>query len=505
VGTLDFNGPSLMETELPWKWTFARHEIVLEIDPHDDVTEVEERNNRLLIHSNALGVGVYVERTYWESATEKMPQANIGVATFDDFVQKHIRRFNEMAANAIYPETPQGVLDRWRIDEIHLVEDGVIPLAAPYPEARDWGAGPDGWGTLYPNVKDYTVDIQWGFTAVTSTYWPEYTPWILMIGNSTIHEFAHARTMIDTYAWNVAVPDDILRMKELPLATNGRMYSTRQHGLMHFDWGHLDRYSAAAMNRMTGRRAIRGNYNEPWDLGWFLNDLPQKNVVRLVRLDGTPLANRGIRIYQPTGEQTPFPGEPAYRLIYNETPSLTLTTDANGSMTLGRNPIAAQDLISRVDQTNGVAIVEIDDAGTRRWAFLDSLEFNLAYWRGETEEAHYELIADAEPCIDLLGPSAVLPYPEALVTTPGVTFEIPAQGLHEYHLFYTLDGGPAQTVKMPRPVLGKSKTTLPLPPGHVVWWFVDETTTAGCVPQHSSIYAFDHTPAAKPRGRAVRH
>ena len=44
----------------------------------------------------------------------------------------------------------------------------------------------------------------------------------------------------------------------------------------------LDRYSAVVLNRMKGMRAREGNFNEPWDMGRFLNDLPAANHVRFV-------------------------------------------------------------------------------------------------------------------------------------------------------------------------------------------------------------------------------
>src|SRR6185436_18750331 len=106
--------------------------------------------------------------------------------------------------------------------------------------------------------------------------------------------------MIDTYAWNLSQTEDDLQLTRKPPATPRSLifYSSHEQGLMQFDWGHIDRLTAAAMNQMAGQRARQGNYNEPWDLGWFLNDFPAQNNVRFVRADGSRIANRQVELFR---------------------------------------------------------------------------------------------------------------------------------------------------------------------------------------------------------------
>jgi len=489
TGTLDFAPQSIVQTELPWTWTFARHQIAFEIDPANRIQESNERNNRVDVATNALGIGLYVERGFWDGIGPQLQEAAIGVTTFDDWLQKLVRRFNEMAQYATYPDSPNGVLDRWRIDEIHIVDDNALPLVPPYTEARDWGAPPASFGTLYPNVADHTVDMQWGYPTSAVTFWPEHTPWIFMIGNSTVHEFAHARTMIDAYAWNISTDNDQIDISggPQPLPPSTGIFSTHDHGMMHFDWGHVDPYTAAAMNLMTGRRAIKGNYNEPWDLGWFLNDIPNTNRVKLIRADNTPIANRSVNLYR----AQPKPGTSNYNMLFDKTADLTLQSDGAGVIVLSRNAFA-EPIISHIDAQNGTSILRISDGGTTRWAFLESLEFNMAYWRGNTDLADYTVMADAPVCFDSLGPSSILPLPEALVTTPDVAFQFAATGGHHYELQYAVNGGAPMSAELPLPVKSQVKATLAVPPGRVVWWFIDHDPPAGCPEKHSSVYAFDH-------------
>lgn len=501
-GTLDFDPQGVVQTGLPWTWTFARHEIAFEIDPDDAVKETNERNNRLLVYSNALALGLYVERSFWDGIMPKLEAAGIGATTFDDWMQLQVRRFNEMARYAIYPDSPKGVLDRWRIDAIHIVDDGALPLVPPYSEARDWGAGGTG-ATQFPDVSDHTVDMQWGFPASTVGYWN--TPagegaWVFTIGNSNVHEWSHARTMIDVYAWNISRDTDTLKLSPAPPADpqSKVVYSTHHHGLMHFNWGIIDDYTAAAMNLMTGWRARRGNYNEPWDLGWFLNDIPASNRVRFLRTDGTAIANSNVSVYR----ARPDTASQQYGMIFDAPADLTAKTDANGVVTLPRSVFPDQ-IVSEINDENGTSIVRIDDGSTRRWAFLESLDFNLAYWRGQKEVADYTVTADAPPCVDRNGPSTIQPLPEAVVTTTVVPFQFAATTGHHYDLHYAVDGGEDVTVSMPLPIRSTVKAAVAIPGGRVVWWFIDNDPPVACPPPHSSIYAFDHEVAVPPRRRAA--
>lgn len=168
------------------------------------------------------------------------------------------------------------------------------------------------------------------------------------------------------------------------------------------------------------------------------------------------------------------------------------------SATISPKPITAF-----VDQANGTAIVVIQDGTAKRWAYLSSLEFNMAYWRGHTEEASYEVTADNEICYDQLGPSSVVPLPEALVKTDRVTFNVRVEPDRAYDLYYSVDAGAVQSVPLPAasPQL-RSTITFDLPDGRVVWWFEARNGTRSCPPQHSSIYSFDHVRGG--RQRAVR-
>jgi hypothetical protein len=330
------------------------------------------------------------------------------------------------------------------------------------------------------------VDLQWGFPVAALDFYPLSEAFPMTVGNAFLHELGHARSLVDVYAWSITRSKDEVQLTPgPPRDQSGYYYASLQHGLMHFDWGHIDRYSAVVMNLMAGRRASRGNYNAPWNIGWFLNDLPATNRARFIRADGSAIANRTIRIYRPSAAD-------GYSMTFDDREDFTLTTDGNGSVVLPRN-VFSDGAIDR-DPLNGVAIVEISDGSARRWAFLDSLQFNLAYWRGARDVAEHTIVADAPKCHDEIGPIEVKPAPEARVTTPEVRFEFPQRG---YDLYYAIDGAAPVRVNVSGP------TSLLLPPGHIVWWLVDASANGPCAAARSSIYAFDHDSAAPRRRRAV--
>lgn len=508
-GTLDFAAGSLVQAELPWTWTFTRHEIAFEIDSDHVIQETEERNNRLLVYSNAISIGLYAERTFWNTLSSQLAPAGIGATTFDDWMQVEVRRLNQMAQYAIYPETPDGVLERWRIDDIHVVDDGALPLTPPYSEARDWSAPALDIPGLYPNVHDHTVDVQWGFPTFTASWFldPSGKPWDagrLTVNWSLLHEFQHARTMIDTYAWDVTPAQDNIGFSPLPpAAINYYYYTTPFHGMMDLEWNHFDRYTAVALNRMLGQRATQGNYNEPWNLGWFLNDFASDNRIRLLRPDGTPIANKKVTLYRPTGASVANWSAQPYAMTYDDAHSTQMTTDAQGRIDVGHNPFADGRIFAFVEKANGVVVVRVDDGTARRWAYLNSLEFNMAYWAGQTDVANMDVTTDPPRCRDSLEANAFSPHSEEAVSTRDVTFTFSADQWIEYDLFWTVDGSAPTKVDVPASSTGRASVTLTLPPGHIVWWWVQqESSDPPCPLVHSSIYAFDHL-SEMPKRRAA--
>ncbi len=150
TGTVYIPSDSIISIDYPWNWTFQRHKLLIDIDPYNLINEEEEGNNSLMIYTNAIGAGFYVEQSVYNYFHQYQKELGVHSNCWEDWANRHVRRWNLMLDTAYYPESPQGVYDRIRIDEIVVVPDSALPLAG-------------GLATNTPNLNDRTVDLQWGF------------------------------------------------------------------------------------------------------------------------------------------------------------------------------------------------------------------------------------------------------------------------------------------------------------------------------------------------------
>jgi hypothetical protein len=478
-GHVDLPAGASVTVDLPWTWAFTRHELTFEIDFVGLVAEDEEGNNRLSVFTDALSVGFYVEQSLYALFHEKQHLlAGARSNCWEDWAQRHIRRYNEMAARAVYPETPNGVLDRWRIDEIVVVPDGSLPLV-PLPNEGEIAGQPN--GHTEPNTADRSVDLIWGFPASDVAFYDNFTTVDdtngFFINGSLIHELGHARYLVDVYGWWVrsGVDGDRVDIREgsTLVAGSSRMpasgpfvHFSSEQGLMNQSYGFIDRYSAIALNRIAGRRATRGNFNEPENIGDFLNDLPAENRLTVRSPTGSPIADADVWIYQATG------GPPYYfSKIYDNVADLKLKTDADGRVLVGRCPFSADGrIVHTFGASNVTAIVRVAKGGSASYGFLESLGFNIAYWSGDTEMADHDLFVGAPFC-PVASPYLLTPMSDSAPTTSPVTLSwTRVSSASSYEVWASIDGGPARRLAVVPPA-GKPSLDVSLS-GHVAWWVV---------------------------------
>jgi hypothetical protein len=486
-GLAAFEPDGLQTFTLPQAWKRTRQELVFEIDPAGAIAESEERNNRLLVHTDALAVGLWVEESFWLGLRDVVTRAGFGAASFDDWVQQRIRQFNEMAALAVYPETPKGVLDRWRIDAIHVVPDGALPVSPVGPEVRVDDVPEEYYSWAFPDSKDRSIDMEWGFPASALPLYRDREVWQLLY-DSLVHELGHARYLTDVYSWDVSTPDDVVALDPPPPSVGGRLWFAPEHGLMNASWGYIDRYSAIALNRIAGHRATQGHYNSPANGGSFLNDLPAKNVIRLVTRDGQVFPGATVNLYRASGDLDPDWLQHPYRLAIDGLVDQVLTADGNGAIQLGRNPFAPGPVVKGSLRNNALVILEMLDGETRRWGFLDSRLLNLAFWRGQKKLARHEVVLDEPVCFGPgVGPTDVSPPPGALLGGANVNFRwtVAAE-----QLWIAVDGGTAAPLDL---AAGSRQISLPIAGSRVVWWLVYRNAGAdpGCPALRSGIYWVD--------------
>jgi hypothetical protein len=407
-GTLTL-GPGETTLDLPLTWTRARHELELRIDTANRYTIPRGPRNRLRVYTDALSLGVYVERSFHEYFRNNQYRLGIGNSSFEDWMNLQVEAYNVMLARAIFPETPEGVRDRIRLDQVTVVADGALPLD---PAAISFGGDFDP-AQARPNLGDRSVDLQWGFPAallggggVYGNHSSLLTQNQFYYSGYVQHELGHARYLIDVYGFQVFHGTNGSRvdvtengqpvagsayMPGRPTINNGRpgliLHDTPQTGLMNAQWTFLDRHSAGAWNRIAGRRAVAGNYNEPENLGAYLYDLPRENELVVQDASGRPLGGAGVSIYQSTR-----PAESGvYAKYYDDRPDIELRADGEGRVRLGQSPFSADGRLVHSDYSNLTVIVRVEHEGKVGYGFLEVAAFNFEYWRGHTDLGRHEL------------------------------------------------------------------------------------------------------------------
>ncbi|MBD3226234.1 MAG: hypothetical protein GF313_16015 [Caldithrix sp.] len=414
-GELTMPARDTVTIDYPWVWTFERHKIKLVMDAANEIAEEEEENNTLSIFTDAISVGFYVEKSVYDYFRRYQKKLGVHANCWEDWAQRHVRIWNSMFANAVFELTPNGVLDRIRIDKITVVPDGDLPLNGGLP-------------TNNPNLDDRTVDLQWGFpkTLLDGNFYADHSHATLnnpfYFEGSLLHELGHARYLIDVYGFNVhdhgsgqtvAIKEDgqlIVGTDFMPLYGD-RVFFAPYTGLMGGDYTKVDAYSAAALNLIAGHRAIKGNYNAPGNIGVYLQDLPQKNYLQLTDQKDNPLKEARIDIYQAQKQDGVWYGK-----YYDDQADMVLQADSSGVVSLGHCPF---DDDGTVDHTyglaNGVLIVRAEHESRIGYGFLDVTKFNMAYWEGNQQEAYHELT------IEMQAPQAIDEQPHP---SPITNFEL---------------------------------------------------------------------------------
>jgi photosystem II stability/assembly factor-like uncharacterized protein len=441
---------------LNWNWVDGSHTVKLVLDPGGALSEISKQNNVVEDRTNALILGIWVEQSFYDFFNANVWQSGWGGNSFDDWIQRHINIWNGMFAAAVYPLTPNGILDRVRLGKVVRVPDGGLNCQTNFP------------------ATDYETDFIWGFPSeqvgvpspANCTWWtPRYrddhSSWDRDMG--LLHELSHARYLVDLYGFNidsneqrlsfaVGDSDQTLTLTNLPdiqqfrppaypiidgeiiycTAKSGNSFTNcsrgaqgtkaRPHQADAIVYGepirlqdglgnalvgsaglpstngafhrgtdfYLDlmnagsqygEHSAYAWNRIAGRRPVCGNYNAPCNIGEYLRDIPQSNVIEVRYPDASPVANALVEIYR----AKPYPIW--YGKTYEGVPDLVLYTDAQGRADLGALPFGSDGLVHTYGQSNGVLALKITAGNKVGVQFLEVTAFNLAYWRGNSQQA----------------------------------------------------------------------------------------------------------------------
>lgn len=195
------------EAILPLPWDEKRHEIELVVDPRNEILETSEANNARKVYSDALSVGFWVEESLVRYFHRNQRALNAGSNSWEDWAQRQIDFWNQAMESA--PAAPR---ERWRLDRIVIVGDGMLPLSGSEPVRR-------------PDARDRSVNLTIGFPAYEAALREQYgrtkeksldNPFYIQ--QSLLQAFDHLRYHQLTYRpTQIATRGRVRRAAELPI------------------------------------------------------------------------------------------------------------------------------------------------------------------------------------------------------------------------------------------------------------------------------------------------
>lgn len=363
------------QTSVTYNWTWDSeqntHYIKFVADPQNVVNEEIESNNSREDATNALSFRFHVWKSLYEwfhtNARTYAPQ----VGSFDDWMQQQLTNMNRMFKEAVYPTSPNGILEHVRVDEI-VVEDDATPDPEPCcvhaPGDWEW----DGrWG--FTNAEYLTPNNYFLANDEQKGYLKTFSPVLL-------HELSHQCGMIDLYQFNIELDNSNY------IQPNIGHTNSRENCLMNRCVPYYSDHTAYAFNSNLHKR--RGYFGE------FLYDLPQTCRIRLVDAYFNPIPNATINFIQDIGR----------KVYYNNGMSFTGTTDAAGYYTLPNRscfgtPTTATGHVPHdnpwglinVVGANGLFFCEITVNGQTDYQYIELLPFNMAFAAGQKDTYTYDL------------------------------------------------------------------------------------------------------------------
>ena len=343
------------EIQLKWHWKEGDHDVMLVLDPDNKIKETSKINNRLVDRTNAVSFIILINRSAYNKWS-RFPNT-WGSYCFEDWLRHHVNLMHKKFRESVHPLTPNGILERIRIDAIKIQADG------EWRESIRSVTAPAGW------------DSQWDFTGYRPTVkyckeddWSLLKGWGSELGLIDIH-------LLDTESGNAGnmVRDD----DGIPILLG---YRTPIVGMMG-EPGDVtfSEHSAHALNLQKGRRrGYRGDY---------LYDIPVKNFIQVLDLAGELVPDVQVTVYQQRSghvvnrrTQTAVTDRKGLVLLSNRNATYGVTEQG---FTQRDNPFADIDVMG----ANGLFFLVLKARGVTDYQWLSIADLNLAYWRGNKEKA----------------------------------------------------------------------------------------------------------------------
>jgi TolB protein len=361
-------GEEGMET-YQWAWAHSldgerllgSHTVRFTVDPANAIPETYESNNSLEDRTDALSLVLAVSPEVY--AALETPVDIQWPFSAEDWLQKQIAAMNAAFARSIYPSTPNGIIERVRLDKI-------IVTATNPPADLSVDGG----------FYQTTYDPRGGY------YDPDTD-----VSGGLLHELSHQLGVIDLYnlGFDLGTPRVVDQngqpvQMETSLPATGLMLNPGIQPPIY------EEHSALALNINKGYR--RGYYGE------YLYDVPSQSYLRILDNQGLPASGVTVKLYQ-SG-----PGYGLYPTIIDNTPEITGMTNAEGIVllpnrpvgtpvttrtghTLRDNPFGVIDVVGEKDEF----ILELTRGTHQEYGWLEITRFNLAAWQGGSSSTTFEI------------------------------------------------------------------------------------------------------------------
>ena len=356
-----------------WPGDESNPTVTFSVDTQNELEELIEDNNTVIDWIKGYTLGFYFSQEAYESLTRAI-KAGKKFESPEHWVHGNIARMNEMFAE-------YGLQDRVRAELFHIAEVRTLH------ETHDLQWYMDGWWGIWHE------DTYAGHRVDNFDLWryPDRPD----VEVALIHELMHQLGVIDLYNMQMDIRNVLLPDANRPghMAGCGTDY-------WHYEWecyrlpesiddlmsgakSSMGPHTAGGLRSNTGHR--RGFYGE------YLFDTPETTVLRIVDQDGKGLPNVSLRLFQ-------YEHKSGEGHVLDAVPEFELTTDNSGSVVLPNrgitgivtetghqlkpNPFGVIDVVGR----NGTFLIEMEGECIN-YEWLTVAELNLAYWRGDTDEA----------------------------------------------------------------------------------------------------------------------
>jgi len=383
IQNLSLNQENTVSYVWPWPNNLEDHTVTFSIDTNNQISEFNENNNSLTEYTNSLSYSIWVEEKLYTMFNQKLNSVNS--YSFEDWLHWQVNELKRQLVNSRYPLTPDGIKERIRIDRII-----VIPYVSY--DLNNWIQAMDN------DQYKWQTDGRWQFVSGRNTLaekqieWNNYlNTYINRLDYGLTHELVHQLGVIDNYRFNKAntEPNNLIEVTDKNGNLANAPWPYECQGLMGGDSAKME--GICIGSNMEDHAIIPLKLNFHFRRGFYgeyLFDIPENNFLKILDVNGNPIASASVSLYQKSRDTEIIDNIPEHEGI----------TDENGQFFLNNRPVTPVTTITghslrnnpfgpiSVVGENCSFFVKINYNGNEEFQWLTIRPFNLAFWNGQTTE-----------------------------------------------------------------------------------------------------------------------